>query len=63
MSSHQSSSGEHIATTSVAAESAINESAPVGFFAIGIAVNLALVAAYFIWAFRNWKKTGQNDRS
>lgn len=28
-----------------------------GFFGIGIAINLLLIAAYFIWAFRQSKKS------
>ena len=28
----------------------------VGFFAIGVVINIALVAAYFIWAYRQWKR-------
>ena len=28
-----------------------------GFFAIGIVINLALLAAFFVWAVKQWKKT------
>jgi len=28
----------------------------VGFFAIGVVINIVLVTAYFIWAYRQWKK-------
>ena len=27
-----------------------------GFFAVGIVINLVMITAYFIWAFRQWKK-------
>ena len=27
-----------------------------GFFAIGMVVNLALITAYFIWAYKQWGK-------
>ena len=30
--------------------------APVGFFAIGLVVNLVLITAYFVWARKQWKK-------
>lgn len=30
--------------------------APIGFFAIGLVVNLVLITAYFIWAYKQWKK-------
>jgi hypothetical protein len=33
--------------------------APIGFFAIGIVVNLVLITAYFIWAYKQWKKPGK----
>ena len=26
------------------------------FFAVGIVINLVMITAYFIWAFRQWKK-------
>ena len=29
---------------------------PIGFFAIGLVVNLVLITAYFIWAYKQWKK-------
>jgi len=32
-----------------------------GFFAIGIAVNVVLIAAYLVWAFRQWKKKGRAE--
>ena len=37
--------------------------APVGFFAVGIVINLVLIGAYFIWARRQWKKSGRRDKS
>jgi hypothetical protein len=37
--------------------------APVGFFAIGIVVNLALITAYFIWAYKQGKKRRSRDES
>jgi hypothetical protein len=35
----------------------------IGFFAIGIVVNLVLITAYFIWAYKQWKKPGKRDKS
>ncbi len=35
--------------------------APIGFFAIGIVINLVLITAYFIWAYKQWKKTGSRE--
>jgi len=32
------------------------------FFAIGIAINLALLTAFGLWAIRQWKKGGKRDR-
>jgi hypothetical protein len=34
---------------------------PAMFFAIGIAINLALLAAFLLWAIRQWKKGGKRD--
>ena len=31
------------------------------FFAIGIAINLALLIAFAWWAIRQWKKSGKRD--
>jgi len=31
------------------------------FFAIGIAINLVLLAAFGLWAFRQWKNSGKRD--
>ena len=33
----------------------------VGFFAIGIVINLLLIGAYFIWALRQRKKPDRHD--
>jgi hypothetical protein len=44
-----------------AAAAAPQHEAPVGFFAIGIAINLVLIGAYIIWAFRQWKKSRPQD--
>jgi hypothetical protein len=64
MSNHQSSSSEtSAATMSVDSNPPVNEGAPIGFFAIGVAVNLVLILAYFIWAWRQWKKPGARDNS
>lgn len=64
MSNHQSSASETLqATISVDAEPGMNEGAPIGFFAIGLAVNLILIVAYVVWAMRNWKKPGAGDQS
>ena len=38
------------------AEGAAGDDSLVGFFAIGVVINIALVAAYFIWAYRQWKR-------
>jgi len=51
------------ATISVDAEPTMNEGAPIGFFAIGLAVNVILIVAYIVWAIRNWKKPGAGDQS
>jgi hypothetical protein len=30
--------------------------ATLAFFAVGMVINLVMITAYFIWAFRQWKK-------
>ena len=32
-----------------------------GFFGIGIAINVILVTAYLVWAFRQWKKKDHHE--
>lgn len=36
--------------------------APIGFFAIGIVINVVLITAYFIWAYKQWKKPRPRDQ-
>lgn len=36
--------------------------APIGFFAVGMVINLALITAYLIWALKQWKKSGTRDK-
>ncbi|MFZ9039507.1 MAG: hypothetical protein ACO3DT_15795 [Gammaproteobacteria bacterium] len=31
------------------------------FFSIGIVINLVMITAYFIWAYKQWKKTDRPD--
>lgn len=33
----------------------------VGFFAIGMVINLLLITAYFIWAYKQWGKKEKDD--
>ena len=28
----------------------------IGFFGIGIVINVVMITAYFIWAYKQWKK-------
>ena len=32
-----------------------------GFFAIGLIINVVLLIAFFIWAYRQWNKKGNNS--
>jgi len=49
--------------TGIVADATVNEGAPIGFFAVGLAVNLILIAAFFVWAMGQWKKSGKRDDS
>ena len=31
------------------------------FFAVGVVINLVMITAYFIWAYKQWNKTGTRD--
>lgn len=31
-----------------------------GFFAIGLIINVVMIVAFFIWAYRQWNKKGNN---
>jgi hypothetical protein len=33
----------------------------IGFFAIGIVINLVMITAFIIWARKQWKKTSKVD--
>jgi len=59
MSNSQSSYVEQAEVVPVTPE----HEAPIGFFIIGIVVNLVLITAYFVWAYKQWKKPGKSDRS
>jgi heme/copper-type cytochrome/quinol oxidase subunit 2 len=52
-------------TTSTEQPTAATETAQhgpsMGFFGVGIVINLLLIAAYFIWAFRQSKKTRDRE--
>ena len=37
-------------------DEAVQDNSLIGFFAVGIVINIALVAAYFIWAYKQWKR-------
>lgn len=64
MSEHQNSPNVSVQTsTGVADASPVNEGAPVGFFAVGIVINLVLVAAYIAWAWRRWKRPDSSKPS
>ncbi len=32
-----------------------------GFFAVGVVINLVMITAYFIWAYKQWFKTGTSE--
>ena len=61
MSTHQSGQQTSTGTVLVDSVPAPNEGAPIGFFAIGLVINLVLLGAYLVWAWRQWKKTGAGD--
>jgi heme/copper-type cytochrome/quinol oxidase subunit 2 len=29
----------------------------IGFFGIGVVINVVMITAYFIWAYKQWKKS------
>jgi len=31
------------------------------FFSVGIVINIVMVTAYFIWAYKQWRKTGTSN--
>jgi len=33
----------------------------IGFFGIGIVINVVMITAYFIWAYKQWKKSDRRD--
>jgi len=35
----------------------------IGFFAIGMVINIVMISAYFIWAYKQWKKTDKQDKN
>ena len=59
MSNKQSSYSEQIE----AGPATSQHEAPIGFFAIGVVINLVLITAYFIWAYKQWKKPDKRDKS
>lgn len=40
----------------VTVNNAEEEDLTTAFFAIGAVINIVMVAAYFVWAFKQWKK-------
>jgi hypothetical protein len=40
------------------ADSGLPQNHPmIGFFGIGVVINVAMITAYFIWAYKQWKKS------
>jgi hypothetical protein len=33
----------------------------IGFFGIGVVINVVMITAYFIWAYKQWKKSEKQD--
>jgi len=33
----------------------------IGFFGIGVVINVVMITAYFIWAYKQWKKSDKRD--
>ncbi len=33
-----------------------------GFFAVGLVINIVMITAFFIWAYKQWGKTGKQDK-
>jgi hypothetical protein len=31
------------------------------FFTVGVVINIVMITAYFIWAYKQWGKTGTRD--
>jgi len=31
------------------------------FFAVGIVINIVMITAYFVWAYKQWNKTGTSN--
>jgi len=51
-----SSAGAQTVQTTQPAPVHNEKDATMGFFAVGMVINLVMITAYFIWAFRQWKK-------
>lgn len=34
----------------------------IGFFAVGVVINIVMITAYFIWAYRQWGETDKRDK-
>ncbi len=32
------------------------------FFAVGVVINIVMITAYFIWAYKQWKKTEPGEK-
>jgi cytochrome bd-type quinol oxidase subunit 2 len=44
-------------TEQPAVDSGLEQNHPMlGFFGIGIVINVIMITAYFIWAYKQWKK-------
>ena len=63
MSNIQNSESEPDNVIQAVVQAPAGHEAPIGFFAIGLVINLVLIVAYLIWAFKQWKKSGTRDKS
>jgi len=39
----------------------VQDDSMVVFFGIGVVINLVMITAYFIWAYKQWKKSDRPD--
>jgi heme/copper-type cytochrome/quinol oxidase subunit 2 len=46
----------------VAAPAPEQEDPLIVFFGIGVVINLVMITAYFIWAYKQWNKSDKPDR-
>jgi cytochrome bd-type quinol oxidase subunit 2 len=45
----------------VVVQNAVSDDSMTGFFVAGVVINIVMISAFFIWAYKQWNKPGRPE--